>query len=114
MIKMLKKKGRSLPIVICDQCGEAIEHVEDGIIVYSDSQEGETSQIFHLHRGECDRIFKLQTPTSAWDDLDLFLARLLLNVNFVSIKETKGNLRFIFLKLSHAYDRITDLVNIFG
>ena len=55
MIAIQKADGRYRPVVVCDQCGRAIDDAFGATAVASAAPEGTTAQAFHVHKGACDR-----------------------------------------------------------
>ena len=54
MIAIRKKDGRYSPVVLCDQCGQAIDDAMNAMALSSSAPEGATAQAFHVHKGNCD------------------------------------------------------------
>jgi hypothetical protein len=62
-------------------------------LCFIESAEVEYSQVFHVHREDCDHKFSATIPSAKREDLDLNLARLLLNASMISITDEKKQLR---------------------
>ncbi len=95
MISVLYSEGRNFPLVVCDQCGEAIKNAELGMVAFGETrEEGKYQELAFLHKGQCDKTFKEgEKRPGGWMELSHFLARLCHNAgtggeNFV--KASKG------------------------
>lgn len=57
-IKMMNTDRGSGPIVVCDGCGERIEHAMDANYVWDcrDDRAGTVHDVYFVHKGDCDRV----------------------------------------------------------
>ena len=94
------KQGYYAPVVHCDICGNRIEDARDGIAAWF-HDECEQCEVYHVHMGRCDDIFRHGTNhrgrADAWDHLDVHLFYLLHNVkcDAVQAKEIAEQLEMI-------------------
>src|SRR5579871_2598867 len=89
MLKMVHRgEGRAAPAFYCDICGDRIEDANLAAIVYIRrvSQVGEKFDPLTVHKGNCHNVAERRLSTTTedcvvWEELSIFLARLLCNSN---------------------------------
>lgn len=81
MIQVLYKDGRSIPLMMCDLCGEPIRDASMAMVAYEEHDEEDQNVTFaFLHKNECDMSYKGgQRRKGGWVELRHFLVNLLHN-----------------------------------
>jgi len=82
MIRMIRNEGRTTPIVVCDNCKEPITDSEMAMAIWKQPDvDGTQAEVFHLHKGPCDRAFKAVIgDPNPWQELTKHLHYLCSNV----------------------------------
>lgn len=97
MEKVLHKDDKLIPILICDHCGERIEDAGNANCLLEEDRpypdDGETTDVYHVHKGECDRALsaELSEGGAGHSELETHLWRLCHNSGLPSdrIKEVE-------------------------
>jgi hypothetical protein len=81
MISVLFSEGRSIPVVVCEQCGKPIRNAALGMVAYAEHEEGgQYIEFASLHKRECDEAYKGGSHRpGGWVELSHFLIRLCAN-----------------------------------
>jgi hypothetical protein len=85
MIKIVHHiPGRYAPLLFCDTCGKRITDagLAAAVTVGHPVPEGESSEVLHVHKGEChDAVDRRLGRQAGWDELSRHLLHLIYNVD---------------------------------
>ena len=84
-IEMQEQSGRFGPILVCDECGERIATVSDGIVMWFAPSPSERIKCYHLHRRKCQFLAEQKlrgTQVTMTAELDVHLFFLLHNTHY--------------------------------
>jgi len=85
MLKLMTTKGKHGPVLVCDVCGELCKVGSSMAVWNDDPAEGETAELFHVHKGRCDDQFRQRSSKStAWHELTTHIVWLEHNVGGIS------------------------------
>ena len=91
MIEMVRKDGKTCPVIFCDVCGKLIKDVDMGMVSFTSMEEGNIPVKF-VHKFTCDQ------GDPMWQELSHFLAWLLQNVGFDDEKYKNAKEAVVFLQ----------------
>lgn len=85
-LSIIKRGGKSCPVLTCDSCGEPIEDLQLGIAQFSPTPNRATTEVHLYHKGKCD------IWNGYWQPLSNYIPWLIWNHNLGIIEHTeKGN-----------------------
>lgn len=75
MLNVIRKSGRTVPILCCDSCNAWIDDASLGAAIYRRTQtEGEVQAVFLAHKGAChDSIEARLGGDTHWQELAKYL-----------------------------------------